>query len=540
MAGFTKVRNFFMLCNTLTLQPNGKMRLRNKIMLLISTVVVVSFGITFYRTSTFQQDLVLAQAARQARIIHKQILLTRRWVSDHNGLFFFKTENVRANPFLEDMEITDEKGRLLVKRNPAMVTRELSEYANQEGLFSYRVTALNPVNPSNAPNDFERKSLEQFKQGIAEVVEIDTGPNGRFLRYMAPLIVEESCKECHHEKNYIPGDTRGGLSISIPINWAFNEIEQNNRMLLAIWLITILVVGVTIFLMIDFMVVRRLGTLAKAMDLFPDDETLIKNLPVRDDEVGKLAMKLKDLCRRLLTSQQELDRTREQVFQGEKLAALGRLTAGIAHEINNPLGGMHNCIKSMQEAPDDRELNQRYMELLAKGLKRIGETVRQLLNFGRREPLRLRSVRVDDLITDCFALLEYALTNIELSLDLKLGRSLMVDVETLKQVIVNIGLNAIQAMPDGGKLTVESREEESKLVIKISDTGVGMDEEQISKIFDPFYTTKGVGEGTGLGLFVTYSLVQNMNGKISVESRQGQGASFQIELPIDIKRIVQF
>ncbi|MBE9520294.1 MAG: DUF3365 domain-containing protein, partial [Proteobacteria bacterium] len=509
------------------------MRLRTKIMLLISVVVIVSFGITFYRTSAFQHDLVLEQAARQARVIHKQILLTRRWVSDHNGLFFFKTKDVKANPFLKDMEILDEQGRHLVKRNPAMVTRELSEYANREGLFSYRVTTLQPINPSNVPDDFERKSLELFEQGTTEVIEIHADKAGRILRYMAPLLVEESCKDCHHEMDYVPGDTRGGLSISIPINWAFDDIAQNNRMLLGIWFITILVVGATIFLLVDILVVRRLGMLAKAMDRFPEDDTQIKGLPVSDDEVGKLSLKLKKLCSRLLTSQQELNRTREQVFQGEKLAALGRLTAGIAHEINNPLGGMQNCIKSMQETPDDRELHKRYLELLSKGLKRIGETVRQLLNFGRREPLQLRSVIVDDLIRECFALLEYGLKNIELTLDLHLSRPLNVDVEALKQVIVNIGLNSIQAMPEGGKLMVESRETDSSFLMKFIDTGVGMNQEQIQQIFDPFYTTKDIGEGTGLGLSVTYSLVQSMNGTISVESKKGEGTCFQIELPLE-------
>jgi len=343
-------------------------------------------------------------------------------------------------------------------------------------------------------------------------------------------MLKDSCKECHHEKDYVTGDSRGGLSISIPVNWAFKDIAKNNRMLLGIWFITILVVGITIFMMIDILVVRRLATMASAMDRLPQDDTQINKLPVNDDEVGKLSLKLKELYRRLLTSQQELDRSREQVFQGEKLAALGRLTAGIAHEINNPLGGMQNCIKSMQESPDDRELNQRYLELLSKGLKRIGDTVRQLLNFGRREPLKLRSVQVDDLIRECFTLLEYGLKNIELDLDLNLKHPFSVDVESLKQVVVNIGLNAIQAMPDGGQLTVESRETDAGLLLKITDTGIGMDEEHIQKIFDPFYTTKDVGEGTGLGLFVTYSLVQNMNGKIKVESQKGQGTSFEILL----------
>lgn len=502
-------------------------------MLLISAVVVVSFGITFYRTSDFQQELVLEQAARQARAIHKQIILTRRWVSDHNGLFFLKTETVKPNPFLEHMEIKDEEGRSYVKRNPAMVTRELSDYASREGLFRYRVTTLQPINPENIPDDFERKSLQLFAQGTHEVIEIQNNPSGRTLRYMAPLKVEESCKECHNEKSYVPGDTRGGLSISIPVDWAFNDIAKNNRMLLGIWFITILVVGATIFLLIDLLIVRRLGLLAKAMDLFPVDKERIKYLPVNDDEVGRLSQKLKELCARLVNSQQELDKTREQVFQGEKLAALGRLTAGIAHEINNPLGGMQNCIKSMQESPDDREMNQRYLALLSKGIKRIGETVRQLLNFGRREPLQLRTVLIDDLIKECVALLEYGLKNIELTLDLNLKRPFNVDVESLKQVIVNIGLNAIQAMPDGGKLLVESRESDTDCVLTFTDTGMGMDEEQVQKIFDPFYTTKDIGEGTGLGLFVTYSLVHNMNGMISVESRKGEGSSFKIELPLE-------
>jgi signal transduction histidine kinase len=187
----------------------------------------------------------------------------------------------------------------------------------------------------------------------------------------------------------------------------------------------------------------------------------------------------------------------------------------------------------MQEAPDDREMNQRYLELLSKGIKRIGDTVRQLLNFGRKEPLKLRSVQVDDLIRECFTLLEYGLKNIDLNLDLNLDRPFNVDVESLKQVIVNIGLNAIQAMPDGGQLTVESRETDGGLLVKITDTGVGMDEKQIQKIFDPFFTTKDVGEGTGLGLFVTYSLVQNMNGNITVESRKGQGTSFEIAISVE-------
>ncbi|MDH4321557.1 MAG: DUF3365 domain-containing protein, partial [Desulfobulbaceae bacterium] len=342
------------------------MRLRSKFIILIGLVVVVSYGITFYRTSSFQQQLVINQTIRQARMLHKQITLTRKWVADHNGIFLLKTPGVEANQFLPEAEIVDEKGRHFVKRNPAMVTRELSEYAHREGVSRFRVTSLKPLNPGNAPDDFERESLHLFESGLRERSAISSNSEGKFLRYIAPLVVEEACIECHHEQGYAVGDIRGGLSITIPVDWAFASIAQNNRQLLLIGVGTILVVGVAIFLMFEVLVGRRLGLLAAAMERYPVAGEF-GELPAGPDEVGQLAGKFAELCDRLTTSQQQLDKAREQVFQNEKLVALGRLTAGIAHEINNPLGGMQNCVKSMREDPDDHDMALRYLDLLDKG-----------------------------------------------------------------------------------------------------------------------------------------------------------------------------
>jgi two-component system, NtrC family, sensor kinase len=507
-------------------------KLRTKFIILIGLVVTISYGITFYRTSAFQHELVIAQAVNQARMLHHQILLTRKWISDHNGVFLIKGPGVEANPFLSEPQIVDAAGRMLVKRNPAMVTRELSEYADRAGFCRYRITSLHPLNPANSPDDFEQRGLALFQQGVPELIQITGSEGGNWLRYMAPLVVEESCLECHGTQGYRIGDIRGGLSVSIPMNWAYESIASNNRLLLAIGVLTICVVGVTIFLLIDMLVVRRLGLLARAMDGFSGEEEKPGRLPAGKDEIGSLAGKFRELCTRLITSRQELDRTREQVFQGEKLASLGRLAAGIAHEINNPLGGMLNCVKSMQETPDDADKNRRYLDLLGKGLQRIGHTVRQLLNFGRREPLQLREVEVDGLVRDCFDLLTYSLKEIELELDPGLARPYPVDVEALKQVVVNIGLNAIQAMPGGGVLHVRTREEGNRLLLSFRDTGEGIAPENLARIFDPFFTTKEIGEGTGLGLSVTHSLVQRMQGTIRVESLPGQGAIFIVEIPV--------
>jgi two-component system NtrC family sensor kinase len=221
----------------------------------------------------------------------------------------------------------------------------------------------------------------------------------------------------------------------------------------------------------------------------------------------------------------------QQAFYSEKMASLGQLTAGIAHEINNPLGGLLNCVKTMQEEPENLELHKRYIPLLESGLRRIEHIMRQLLNFGRKAPLTFSKVDIDGIIRECFELLEYKLKNITLVQDLNLTEIYCIDVEALRQIIVNTALNAIQAMPDGGTLTVSTKRTQTRIIITVQDTGTGIEPAIIGKIFDPFFTTKEVGEGTGLGLAVTYSLVEQMDGTIDVQSEPGKGTIFTISLP---------
>jgi len=510
------------------------MLLRTKFILLIGSIVVLSYGLTFYRTYVFQKDLVYEQTERQARMLSRQILLTRKWVSDHNGIFLVKQPGIVANPFLKEPEVKDSEGHFFVKRNPAMVTRELAEYAKQNEYWRFRVTSLKPVNPANAPTDYERRSLQLFEKGVPETVAVlpeqKTGQE-RILHYMIPLVVEQSCLECHARHGYKVGDIRGGLSLLIPLAWAEKRIAGNNRMLLFIAVSTIVLVGATIFLLFDFLVVRRLGTLSRSFTNFPEQSDAASQLAGQKDEIGWLAARFAELGTRLVQSQKDLQHTRECMFQSEKLAALGRLAAGVAHEINNPLGGMRNCVKTLQENQDDGELRRRYLELIGKGLGRIEQVVRQLLNFGRKEPLRFRKAMVDDIVRECFLLLEYRLRNVELEMALSLSEPLLVDVEALKQIVVNIGLNAVQAMPEGGRLLVESGRKADKAWICFTDTGVGIPKQLVDKIFDPFFTTKEVGEGSGLGLAVSFALAERMGGTITVQSEEKVGSRFVLELP---------
>ena len=510
------------------------MQLKIKFIIFIGLVICCSFGVTFYRTSSYQEELVVEMATRQAKMLFHQIRLTRQWVADHNGLFLVKAPGVEESPFLAEGSIQDKEGNWLVKRNPAMVTRELSAYAAHEGLGHFNVTSLKLINPDNAPDDFERRSLIKFEAGIDEIVEIEEIDGKHRLRYMAPLSVGERCLGCHDDQGYIVGDIRGGMNVTIPMDWAFAEIRTNNRMLLNIGVATIAIVSLMIFVMFDRLVVKRLKGLADEMDQYPENRNLSSPVPATtSDEIGTLAQHYRKLCQRLDSSQQELDASREQVFQGEKLAALGRLVAGVSHEINNPLGGMQNCIQTLRKHPDNPETVTRYLGLLSQGVDRIKNTVQQLLKIGRKEPLVLQLGNVDQMIRECLELTCMGRSDILIDTHLGIQQPVLISMESLRQVIVNLAGNAVQAMGDsGGTLTVTSSMESKSLFIEVGDTGPGIDPQHLNKIFEPFFTTKEVGEGTGLGLSVSYSLVEGMAGELTASNKPEGGAIFTVAIPL--------
>jgi signal transduction histidine kinase len=509
------------------------MNLKGKFILAVTAILTLSYsGILLY-TAHLQNRLILGQAEQQAKMLHRQIILTRQWIADHQGLFLLQSQVTPSNAFLEEPFLTTTSGQVLVKRNPAMVTRELSEYATQSGMGWFRVTSLHPVNPANSPDPFEHKSLKSFQQGAKEQLLIEQSGNNRVLRYAAPLVTESSCLGCHGEHGYTPGDIRGALSVTIPIGWAEAAISRNNRIILLLGVFSVLVVAIVMLLLFNRLVGAPISRLAEAMAAFPDTPPTPLESPRNSDEISRLTHTFTDLCQRLADSQRSLTAASEQGFRSEKLAALGHLTAGVAHEINNPLAGMLNCVNLMQQEPTNRELHQRYLPLLHKGLKRIESIMRQLLNYGRVAPLRIHEVEIDTVILDCLELLGHRLRNIVVNLDLRFNSLCCIDSEAIKQVVMNIALNATQAMPNGGCLDISSREEKGVVVLTFADTGMGMSSELLDRIFDPFFTTKEVGEGTGLGLAVTQSLVQRLGGRIEVTSIPGQGTTFVVELPVD-------
>ena len=244
-----------------------------------------------------------------------------------------------------------------------------------------------------------------------------------------------------------------------------------------------------------------------------------------------------------ITEKAELE---QQVRQTEKLAAVGQLTTALAHEIGTPLNVIMGRAEYMLRKISSEDPLRENLERIIGQIERITRLVQQLLSFTRTKPLEIRSLRLGSLLQGILLLFEYQLEQQGITVSLDCSNNLpeiWADSDQIQQVCFNIILNAIQAMPHGGGLTIRAsrtlartnREDPIKdqyIKIEIADTGIGIEADKLSKIFDPFFSTKEAGKGTGLGLTVCYSIMRSHGGWIDAKSQAGKGSVFTIYLPL--------
>jgi PAS domain S-box-containing protein len=224
----------------------------------------------------------------------------------------------------------------------------------------------------------------------------------------------------------------------------------------------------------------------------------------------------------------------QQLLTSEKLASIGLLSAGVAHEINTPLTGISSYIQILQKKLNDSSY-QPILQKIEKQTERVARIIKNLLNFARNpETSAFQPVNLKESLEEILSLIDYKLKKMNITLDLHLQPvpKIWAQQERLQQVFINIILNALDAMPQGGTLSIRLEEKNRQAVIGIKDTGTGIKPQHLPHIFDPFFTTKGLGKGTGLGLSISYAIVKEHGGQIQVESEVGQGTCFTIYLPL--------
>ena len=332
----------------------------------------------------------------------------------------------------------------------------------------------------------------------------------------------------------------GQQLLTLAERWAKEERATIDRLFLrAVYLfvfsiILFVILGMVVAWYISRLLVRPLFQMQTYMDKIAHGDFT----PIPDSECK--SQEFFSLFRAFNRMIHELEHHQEQLLQSGKIAAVGTLTAGIAHELNNPINNIVLTAEALKE--DFSTLGQGEVQDLIHDIlvqsQRASEIVRNLLDFSRSEQPVSEPVNIVQILRDTLKLVQnqVVLSGVEVERDLPSDLPIIHgNPKTLQQIFLNLFINAIQAMRDGGTLAVRARTENGGhwLKVEVADTGTGIDPEDLPHIFEPFYTTKEVGRGTGLGLSVSYSIAQKHGGHIEVKSQKGAGSTFTVVLPVD-------
>lgn len=332
----------------------------------------------------------------------------------------------------------------------------------------------------------------------------------------------------------------GGLTLILqePLSalTAMETVIQGRSMAI---MVIVLIVMMNLLFFFSTSIISPLTELTKLMERVGKGEFTGKIKVKVKDEIGRLATVFNKMITDLKSREEEVERAKGRLVQSEKMSAFGQMSAGIAHEVKNPLAGILGYAQmSKKKLPPDSDVIA-YLDIIEKETVRCKEIVENLMRFARQERAVMSRIDINKTVKDSIRLVEHqmSISGIKVVQVYALDGSpifLSGNSNQIQQVMMNLMLNAQQAMDNKGTLTITTHHEpeQQRVLILVSDTGHGMPADVRDRIFEPFYTTKGVGKGTGLGLSVSLGIIKDHGGTIEVESEPGKGTTFQISLPL--------
>lgn len=527
-----------------------RINLSLKYVVAITTMLAVVMGATFWFISKKHEQLVMAQIEMQAKGLFKQIVITRRWVADHGGVFVEKLPWVEPNPYLRNAAITDVRGKRYVKENPAMVTKQLSRYAEREKLYVFHITSLKLLNPENAPDEFETAALKDFettRTNEASTVE-KIGPS-HYYRYIAPLYVEQPCLECHARQGYKVGDVRGAISVSIPMDYVLAMTAAEQKYMVAGVVIVGATLILTMFLMTRRIIIKPIRTMQTQMAEFSKVGSPSIPLIRTGDEIEDLSRSFNDMAKSIndyhLCLQEKIRAaTSELTEKNEALARLYRsksdFIAKISHELRTPLTSIKGAMDylsvklSMREADEDRDLLV-FFEMIKKNADRLIRMVNSVLDYERIDlgmlEMRFEDVNLKELFQEVAAGFKPLAEEKKVAIRLKaMDVTAWVDEDRMKQVLTNLLSNALYFSPESSKVLISLECRDENVYAAVEDTGARIPRNEHALIFKQFYT-KNVDGGTGLGLAICKGIVEAHGGEIGVEDSELGGNRFWFRMP---------
>jgi len=461
----------------------------------------------------------------KAIAIFNLVVDLRHWNSIHDGVYI-KSEELKPNPYLNPNSIKSENGETLVWVNPAFMTRQISNIASKRDGFELKITSNKLVNEDNAPNKDEKKILDYFDENI-EVPYYWKVENNQF-KFMGALKTEQSCLKCHSHQGYKIGDVRGGISVTFDVQEEYEQLEiiNNEKEQTIIYLIFI-AVGVLISFIIYLNVKRK------------DEEKISRLNESLELKILELDIFNKTLHKKV---KEEVDKQREKenlLIQQSKLAALGEMIGNIAHQWRQPISAVSAIMMNIKwtgisQGVEPKFLNERIKEANEQ-LQYMSHTIEDFTNFFKPDREKDYFVFANE-VKKAYHILKASLeyNNINLQILYKKRIEGFGYANEFSQVVLNIISNAkdvlIEKKIKKPKIIIEIKEDEKNIICQIKDNGGGIEEKNLNRVFEPYFTTKEE-HGTGIGLYISKEIIQkHMKGSLFVRNIEN-GAMFTIIIP---------
>jgi two-component system, NtrC family, sensor kinase len=475
-----------------------------------------------------------------------------------------------------------------------LVKKELQDfvhiYVKEKGFYELLIvdTQLNTI-ASKKWGGVNKPSTDPFMKKV-----IQTGELSAEIEKSETFLSTQYKKMVIYSPLWHQGKIIGGILMEVPIWDLMTNLLESKRIILITIALDAIVLIIFGSILLSRVLVKPIKDLVRLTQKISEGDFSQKIEETSKNEIGQLIVSFNRMIERLKEKQESLEnyleslesankqlkQAQEELIRTEKLASIGRFAAGVAHEVGNPLGAILGYTSILQKEGMDREESKDYLNRIEKEIERINRIVHELLDFARPSKFEIKDLEINKVIESTLSLLSYQnnFKNIETQLDMQPDLPIIKgDESQLSQVIINIILNAVDAMPNGGTLTIQTRthmvenldvdrlqgiyprrrksdpmesdyshmrktdplsvllkkfsEGDQLVKIRISDTGVGIKKEDLENIFDPFFTTKAPDKGTGLGLSISLRIVESLRGEMRVESEVGKGTTFEIYFP---------
>ena len=421
---------------------------------------------------------------------------------------------------------TDDTQNILSLVNSHMKERSVVRIFHPDGVI------IKSTNMKETGKKVKESLFEAFNNGELEVISSGVS-GGRILHKIRPIKNIRECYMCHG-----PGEKSIGI-LHAEVSLASTDRKlQEARMLsnLSALLISLILSGV-IFLLLYLIVIKPISKLSSKMAMAEEGDLTVRSELNQGDEVGNLGRSFDSMIERLQNTRMELDKYHfRQMERADRLASVGELASGIAHEIKNPLAGIAGAVQVLsREFKGDKQKVKIVQEILQQ-IRRLDKSVKDLLNYASPSMPTFGTGDINEIIEKAlfFVIQQPKARGIKVvkELDQNLPPMKRVDEKQIQQVLLNLFLNALNAMEGNGTLRISTFiEDGSTAVIEVEDTGKGIPEDEIDKLFTPFYTTRI--EGTGLGLSISNRIIEQHGGNISIKSKVNEGTCMKVSLPLE-------